>query len=157
MPQPRVGVLGVYHLPVTDELFREQFEILYGYLMSPNERAAAERQCKEQLESAVLIEVLVSNRDKRFRVGDFAQARTGQSKANWQVAWAEAYLTADGESLLVERWSDAHDAEPLRLAIFIHYWDPRQPLQSSYGEMNCPAPQEIPERLKRVVPYEPVD
>lgn len=157
MGQPRVEVLGIYHLTVTDELFREQFDILYSYPMSPNEHSAAERQCREQLESVVLIEILVSNRDDRFDVGQFTQPRIGEPRANWQVAWAEAYLTKDGETLIVERGADAPKVDPLRLAFFLHYWDPDQLLHSSYGELKCPVPQQMPERLKRLVPYEPVD
>jgi hypothetical protein len=155
--QPKVEVLGVYRLPAAEDLFREQFDILYGYPMSAGERRNAEQQCREQLESVVLVEAVVSNRDRRFRVGDFAQAQAGQPKENWQVAWAEAFLTEDGESLSVARWSDAPPDDPLRVAFFIHYWDPAQPLQSSYGAVQCPAPQPMPERLSRLVPYEPVD
>jgi hypothetical protein len=157
MAEPRIEVLGVYHLPVTEDLFHEQFDILYGFPMSNAQRAEAQSRCREQLESVVLIEVLLRNRDKRFRVGDFAQARTGQSNDNCQVAWAEAYLSFDGESLLVERGSDPLELDPLRVAFFIHFWDAAEPLQSSYGQLSCPAPQAMPERLKRLVPYEPVD
>jgi hypothetical protein len=158
MAGPTVEVLGVYRLHVSDDLFREQFDGLYGYPMSPGERRNAERQCREQLESLVLVEAVVSNRDRRFHVGDFAQARAGQPKDNWQVAWAEAFLTSDGESLLVPRLSrDAPPDDPLRVAFFIHYWDSAQPLQSTYGEVECPAPQPMPERLERLVPFEPVD
>jgi hypothetical protein len=155
--QPKVEVLGVYRLPVTDELFREQFDIIYGYPMSASERRSAEQQCREQLESVVLVEAVVSNRDRRFGVGGFTQARAGQPKDSWQVAWAEAFLTADGERLSVERWSDAPSDDPLRVAFFIHCWDPGQPLLSSYGGVQCPAPQQMPERLIRLVPFVPVD
>jgi hypothetical protein len=154
---PKIEVLGVYGLLVTDELFRAQFDILYGYPMSAGERPNAEQECREQLESVVLVEAVVSDRDSRFRVGDFAQARPGQPKDNWQVAWAEAFLTADGEALSVPRWSAAPPDEPLRIAFFIHYWDPARPLLSSYGEVQCPAPRPMPERLSRLVPFEPVD
>src|SRR5436190_20043521 len=113
MAEPNVRVLGVYRLNVTVELFREQFEILYGYPMTPEERTDAEQQCKDQLESVVLVELVVSNRDDKFHLHDFEQAKRGQPEENWQVAWAEAYLASDGESLLVERWSDAPADDPL--------------------------------------------
>jgi hypothetical protein len=157
MAQPRIEVLGVYPLPVTDKLFRQQFDILYGLPMTPTERAGAELHCREQLESVVLIEAIVRNRDQRFRVSDFAQARAGLPNDRWQVAWAEAYLTVDGESLVVERWSDLPETDPLRVAFFIHFWDSAEPLQTSYGELPCPAPRPMPERLQRLVPFEPVD
>jgi hypothetical protein len=157
MKQVKVEVLGVYRLPVTDELFREQFDILYGREMTADEGRSAERDCREQLESVVLVEAVVSNRDNQFGVGDFSQARPGESEDSRQVAWAEAFLKADGESLSVARWSNVPTDEPLRIAFFIHYWDSSLPLRSSYGEVTCPTPQPMPERLRRLVPYEPVD
>jgi hypothetical protein len=103
MKGPEIEVLGVYRLPVTEKLFREQFDILYGYRMSKQQRAEAERQCREQLDSVVLIEARVRNRDNRFDVGQFTQSRDGVPVANWQVAYDEAFLSPDGESLAAER------------------------------------------------------
>jgi len=155
MTQPRIDILGVYRLEITDELLRGQMDILYG--SQPNRPAEAERQCREQLESVVLVEALVSNRDERFDVGDFTQSNPNMPRENWQAPWAEAYLAPDGESLLVERWSVAPADDPLRMAFFIHYWNTDRPLQTSYGDVQCSRPQPMPERLKRLVPYEPVD
>ena len=157
MSDPEVVVVGVYRLPVTEEVFREQFGILYGYEMSEEQRFEAERHCREQLKSTVLIEALVRNRDSRFKTSDFTQACEDQPKENWQAAWAEAYLTLDGGSLLVERWADPPDKGDLRVAFFMHYWDPSKALCTSYGEVVCPAVEDMPGRLKRLVPYEPVD
>jgi len=56
MAPPKVEVLGVYRWDVSDELLREQFETLYNRPMLPAEREDAEGQCREQLESIVLIE-----------------------------------------------------------------------------------------------------
>lgn len=39
---PRVEALGVYNLDTTEGLVREQFDILYGYTMSAEERVEAE-------------------------------------------------------------------------------------------------------------------
>ncbi len=157
MTEPTVEALGVYRLPVSDELFEEQFTILYGYDIPEEDRIAAVRQCRDQLSSVVLVEALVTNRDSRFSVSDFTQPREGLLKDDWQAAWAEAYLAPDGESLLVERWGSLPDESSFRVAFFLHYWDSGQPLHTSYGAVNCPKVQEMPERLQRLVPYEPVD
>jgi len=70
---PRIEVVGVYRLDVPEDLFREQFDILYGDPMSDEERVEAEKQCREQLSSVVLIELLVENRDASFSISDFSQ------------------------------------------------------------------------------------
>ncbi|MHC4747483.1 MAG: hypothetical protein ACYS18_09225 [Planctomycetota bacterium] len=122
MNEAEIEVLWVYSLRVTEQLFRKQFEILYDCPMSNSERSQAERNCREQLSSIVLIEATVRNHDDRFDVRHFTQPQDSVPVGNWQGAWAEAYLTSDG-----------------------------------YGEVQCPSVQEMPERLERLVPYEPVD
>jgi len=157
MPQPSIEVLGVYALPVTRELLQEQTDILYGAELTGADRKQAERQCSEQLKTTVLVELLVRDRDGRFRIGDFSQSQDGVARENWQVAWAEAYLSVDGESLLVDRWSEPPESGDLRVAFFMHYWDSGRPLLSSYGAITCSPAKEMPERLRGLVPYEPLD
>jgi hypothetical protein len=110
------------------------------------------------LNSTVLIELLVTNCDENFSVNQFTQPRKDLPKDNWQVAWAEAFLTINGEELIsVESWGDVPKAESFRVAFFLHYYDPKQSIYTSYGEILCPLPDEMPERLKRLVPYELLD
>jgi hypothetical protein len=150
MSNPTVQVLGVYRLDVTEDLFREHFDILYGYPMSADKLAKTQHECREFLQSVVLIEIVVSNRDEHFHVHDF------QSFAG-QVAYAEAYLTLDGEALSVKRWSDMPPDDPLRMAFFLAQWNPQKSLRTSYGPVQCPMPQQMPDRLKRLAPFEPFD
>jgi hypothetical protein len=157
MAIPQVEVLGVYRLPITEELIQEQFGILYDYPMSKRERAQAELQCRQQLSSVVLVEAIIRNRDHGFDVGHFTQPEHGIPENNWQVAWAESYLTLDGKSLAFERWSDPPESGDLRVAFFMHFWQSDKPLRSSYGDVTCPQVTEMPERLARLVPYQPVD
>src|SRR5919201_3852003 len=138
MPEPTIQVLGVYALPVTKELLQGQTDILYGAHLTGEARRQAEQQCREQLESTVLVEALVRDRDDQFRAGDFCQPREGVAEESWQVAWAEAYLSLDGESRLNARWPDPPEAKDLRVAFFIHYWEVDKPLLSSYGALRCP-------------------
>jgi hypothetical protein len=157
MPEPKIEVVGVYRLEITEELLQEQFEILYGYDVTEAERREAKEHCRNQLKSIVLIEVIVRNRDNKFNISDFTQGSEDEPVGSWQVAWAEAFLTMNGESLAVERWSDPPETGDLRIAFFIHYWDANKPLSTSYGDIFCPPPGKMPERLKKLVPYEPVD
>jgi hypothetical protein len=156
MTDPIVKVLGVYRLNVTAELFAKQLSILH-----PNDagvsRAEAERQIREQLCSVVLIEAVVVNRDQHFDASDFTQAQIGLPSNRWQAAWAEAYLSPDGTALAAKRWSPAPAYGDLRIAFFFHYWNETVPLQTSYGEIMCPAPQPMPSRLERLVPFISVD
>ena len=148
--KPSSTVLGVYRIDVTEQLIAEQAAILCRG-MQGSAREGCVRSCRDQLYDAVLVEIIVEGRDNRFSIGDFGQPHEDQ------VAWAEAYLTLDGESLAVPRWSDCPEMEPIRIAFFIHCWDRRAPLETSYGPVMCPQPVPMPERLGRLVPYELLD
>jgi hypothetical protein len=150
----RIELIGVYRLPVTDELVQSQAEVLYGANPSSDQHAQARRQ----LESTALVEVLVTDADRHFNVTDFAQEDTSLSRANWQAAWAEAFLSSDGQNLLVERWAPLPAQHTtFRVAFFIHQWKVGGPLLSSYGSMSTAQPTSMPDRLHRLVPYETVD
>jgi len=157
MPQPHIEVLGVYRLAVSDELLQEQFHILYGDDLPEWEIPLAKQLCVDQLESVVLIETLIKDRDSQFRVSDFTQPQDGIPRDSWQAPWAEAYLSLDGESLLVKRWSEPPQDEHFRCAFFLHFYQPEKPLRTSYGELICPPSKDMPTRLKQLVPFEPVD
>ncbi|MEX2170211.1 MAG: hypothetical protein WD851_12940 [Pirellulales bacterium] len=157
MSVPTIEVLGVYPIKVCDEVLKVQTNILYGSHLTGSDRQAAETECRLQLGSTVLVETLVRNRDGKFKAADFAQPRPGLSYDNWQVAWCETYLSVDGEYRLDAQWPHPPDVKDFRVAFFIHYWDPNLPFISSYGELKAPPVQKMPERLKRLVPYEPVD
>jgi len=153
MADPSIEVLGVYRVVATDELIREKAEVAYGIDESAPDWDRIEAQCREEIESAVLIEAMVRDRDERFDAGDFSQRIEGVKRDNWQVGWAEAFLTSNGMSLAVERWEPPPPTADLRIAFFVHCWDSGKPLTSSYGDIPCPAPAPMPERLAKLVPY----
>jgi hypothetical protein len=64
MGDPTIKVLGIYRLNVTDELFREQHSMLFPNSLGVS-RAISEPQIREQLDSVVLVEVLVLDRNGR--------------------------------------------------------------------------------------------
>ena len=149
-----MSLLGVYKLPVTDELTSAQAELFYGDKPSKQQR----ERVRHQLESTVLVEVRVSDADDRFKVDDFAQENPQLPRESWQVAWAEAFLTGDGQQLLVERWDPLPaDQRDFRVAFFIHNWNSELPLRTSYGVLPNTQLQEMPDRLASLVPYELVD
>ncbi len=149
--------MGVYRLAVTDDLVKEQTDLIFPGKLGGRPRERAEQRSREQLASVVLIEVIVRHCDESYSVGDFTQPLKGKSRSSWQVAWAETYLTEDGTARLQARWPDPPAKKDFRVAFFMHFWNPALPLRSSYGELKCPAVKEMPERLTGLVRYEPVD
>jgi hypothetical protein len=74
----RTELIGVYKLPVTNELSAAQAEMLYGDAPSSAQCARARRQ----LESTVLVEVLISDADADFSVADFTQEHPQLPRTN---------------------------------------------------------------------------
>ena len=151
---PKVELIGVYQLPVTDQLIAEQTELVYG--TKPSSEAIS--HVRKQLASTVLVEVLVSDADSRFKVSDFTQPDGQLPPENWQVAWAEAFLSADGQRLMAERWDSAPAGlTSFRVAFYIHFYKAGEPLLSSYGSLTATLALPMPERLAQLVPYELVE
>ena len=123
----------------------------YGVAPSP----AQLEQLLRQLTCTVLVEVLVSDSDANFDVGDFAQKNTNLPHTSWQIAWAEAFLSADGQQLLVERWEPRPPHHTtFRVVFFIHQRLVGASLLTSCGTLPGVQPMSMPDRLLDLVPYE---
>jgi len=118
--------------------------------MNLADRRKAERHINEELGSAVLFELLISNRDRRFKVEDFGQSGSDQA------AYDEKYLSLDGKRVIAEGF-EIPSGDSLRICFYLHYVDSGGPLKTSYGICRIPPLKRMPRRLERLVPYAPVD
>jgi|SRR6266566_127914 len=150
MPHPTIEILGVYRVAFSEPLFAQAMEWKYADTeFTPEERKETEKAVREELSSVVLIECAVRDADDKFDVEDFRQSDSDQ------VAYDEAFLTQDGEFMMPSRYSRP-DAAHFRLAFFLHFFDPELPLLSSYGSLSVPTVSDMPDRLKWLMPYDPV-
>jgi len=92
----------------------------------------------------------VERRDHRFAIAHFGQPH------NNQAAYDERYLSTDGMSVIASAF-DTPVTEPLRILFFLHFVDLAQPLSTSYGELRIPAPSLMPDHLRFLAPYTPID
>ena len=154
---PDIDIVGIYRLNVTPKLIAAQFDELYGYEMTDAQSQQAKRECTKQLKSVVLIETIIKNPDKRFSVRDFTQRQYGIPRDSWQAAYAETFLSLDGESVIKTRFGELPKIDCYRCAFFLHFFQDKAPLQTSYGDVECPATEPMPDRLERLAPFLPVD
>lgn len=152
MTQPNIKALAVYRVKLTPELLEEAMEVKHGgQRLSEGEREEAKEQIIEEITSAVLIELLVTNPDDRYNLSDVHQLGSDQA------AYDEVYLTEDGRSVIPTRYSEVPKGEVIRVGFYLHYFDPDKPLVTSYREIELPPVQEMPEYLLLLIPYRPVD
>jgi hypothetical protein len=155
--QPRIEVLGVHRLEVDDSLVQAQ----NAGLIAPQDakrQQAFEQETRDWLESTVLVEVLVTNRDQRFDPEDFTQDSTKKGGHISGSMFDVRYLTPDGTRVIGEDMESLpEDIDSFRVAMYLRCWDQTRPLLSTYGELKCPAVTDMPERLQRLASYYPSD
>lgn len=150
MAGPRIHVLGVQRLDVSDALVAEAMALKYGALaMTESARTAALAHVRDELEGAALLELRVESRDVRFSVDD-----SGQADCN-QAPYAATFLNAGGSAVL-GNGVDVPEGPELRIAFFLHCLDPDKPLWTTYGNVALPKRVSMPARLRALVPCEPV-
>jgi hypothetical protein len=84
-----------------------------------------------------------------FYIGDFKQPDSDQ------VAYDEIYLSSDGRSMV--SFTKPNNPHDFRVYFFLHFYDKDKPLLSSYGAVDVPEIQPLPEYLKSLHPFTPVD
>ena len=152
MSKPNIKGLAVYKIKLTTELLEEGMEAKYGGLnLSDKQREWAKRKVIEEITSAVLIELLVTSPDDRFNLSDVHQPSSDQT------AYDEVYLSEDGQSVIPTRYSKVPKGEFIRVGFYLHNFDPDKPLVTSYGVIELPPVQDMPEYLQKLIPYRPVD
>jgi hypothetical protein len=147
--EPSIELLGAYKVKMTKKLFNEAWDSKYGDSYPKKHRKKAKKFLREELSSIVLVEVLIRNQDENLNMIDFSQPGADQ------VAYDEGFLTLDGTEL-ISRYKKPEN-EDLRIAFFLHFFDPSKPVNTSYGELKVEKIESMPERLTQLVPYRPVD
>lgn len=153
----QITVVGTYRLEVTKELVDAQFLNLYSYETDEKRRKMARKRTCDQLKSVALIETLIKFPDDRFSVSHFTQKHDFLPKSSWQAAYLEKFLDADGVQLLECDLLEIPKRDVFRCAFYLHGYHADRPLITSYGERFCPAIEDIPDRLRNLVPFEPTD
>ncbi|MBM3756155.1 MAG: hypothetical protein FJW38_19480 [Acidobacteria bacterium] len=152
MSEPSVECMGVYVVPCDDCRWQEDLDNSYRSLGIFDETA----EYRGRVISIALVEVAVSGADSSFDVGEFRQTMERAPNAYAQVAYDEAFLSEDGSTVVEHLQDRASGISGGRITFFLHYYDPTRPIQWSFGEFTCPAPRPMPERLARLVPYQPI-
>jgi hypothetical protein len=114
----------------------------------------------DAVEPCHLVEMIIRGCKGKFDISGFTQEAPGRPMSNWQVAYMECLLNADGTAIIADDYEMQHRPElwqgDVWLAFFIHYLDLNRPLRTPFGEVTLPRSTPRPRRLD-MIPYEPVD
>ena len=104
-----------------------------------------------------LIEIVIDRSPSSVEVDKFTQLDKSIPKSSWQTAYDEHYLNENGTEVIGRFGEFPTDILFTRLAFFLHFVDFDKPLLSQFGELWLPLESPIPDRLKKIIKYEPVD
>lgn len=144
MTAPKLTVLGVYKPQISEETWREQWQVTVD-----------DDETRAHFDSLVLIEAVVEWLTEPFDMGQFGQMRTDfpDDPNRMMVGYDEGLLSSDGETLVQRKMDCVRGTGALRFATYLHMYDPNRPLQWQHGEVTCPPMQEMPVRLAMLMPY----
>lgn len=148
MAAPGMTLNGAYQLKFDDDQIRQFIEEDWGDSISEKEKREMLAMKRVELSSMAALDITVENAESTFNVSDFHQPGSDQ------VAYDEVYLTADGRS--VESKRKPKDPSHFRIYFFLHDFDSRKPLQTSYGEIRVETLDPLPDYLKLLHPFRPV-
>jgi len=123
-----------------------------------DELAEIREDLERELGGAALVETLVTEPDSQFSIAAFVQPNPALPAGQWQVAWCEKYLTADGTTSLGDfAFNERPSESQYRVAFYIHDWRHELGLNGPYGNLALPRLEPMPPRLWKLAPYEQVD
>jgi hypothetical protein len=97
-----------------------------------------------------LIEVQVDGGDVADAIYSITQEHPDRPPNQWQVAWAEHYLSADGTNP-----GPFDSVDSGRVAFFFHYLELSRPLSSAAGPLSLPSESPRPKRLRFIRYFAP--
>ena len=105
----------------------------------------------------LLIEALIDEYTDKVDLGEFVVPEENESERNWQVAYLEQYLNAEGTERICGLYETLKEpVKPCRVAFFIYRTDGKI-LRTPYGEFSIEKPEKLPKRLKRIIEFEEDD
>jgi len=138
MPEPKIEVLGVYRPFIPPDLYE------WGI----------EEKGPDYWDKLVLIEAAAHDSDGLVEMGRLGQHPLFIPDPTFFLcAYDEGLLSSDGESMIERDMGCVHGSGTLRFAFYLEFYDPTRPLSTPYGEVVCPAMQEVPARLMMLMPF----
>lgn len=103
------------------------------------------------LQRCALFEVEVTGNAGEFDPAEFCNPETGY------LGWEPAFLSMDGERVVVESSTAPSELSEFRVAFYIHKWSESGALVGPTGPLTLPPFTPVPDRLWKLAPYACLD
>ena len=110
----------------------------------------------ENIPDVYLVELIMKIPANNVDVSSFTQRDDSIPKEDWQAAYDEHFLNEDGTKVIGTFIDHSKmTGAKTRVAFFMYYVDINKPLISQFGETLLSEPTSMPERLVRIIDFEP--
>jgi hypothetical protein len=104
-----------------------------------------------------LIEMVVDCPPSQIDVGKITQPEEGIKESDWQAAYDEYYLNESGMEVVGRFDNVPIDTPTTHLTFFLYFVNFDKPLSTQFGGIQLPEESPMPERLRKIIKFEPVD
>ena len=105
-----------------------------------------------------LLEVQINQPPSEVDLSLFYQKDDSLPESDWQTAYDEQYLSSDGTSVIGDGFDSAViPGDTTRVAFFMFLEDLSSPLTTPYGDFPISNVRELPERLSKIIVFDPLD
>lgn len=131
MQNTKVLVKAVYKVDVPREAFDHAISA-----------RGDEEFVNRELSSVVLVELEITGADYRFDLSEFKQPHTPY------VPYDETFFDIGTGKIIELDRSDLPGMHNFVVMLFLHFFDPDQPLETPYGNLSFPVISPLPDRLR---------
>ncbi len=105
-----------------------------------------------------MVEVQVDAHYATFDPEGFLKPDSEKPPELWESADDVRYLNPQGDLMIGDRFQrPMEEHETTRMVMFFHDLDIREPLVTPFGLVELPKRRPVPDRLRRIIQYHPVE
>ncbi|MBR4256589.1 MAG: hypothetical protein IKQ18_05440 [Clostridia bacterium] len=109
----------------------------------------------DEAEDVYLIELMIDDKPSNIDVDGIQQTDPDLDEDDWQAAFDEYYLNADGTEVIGDYCDlPEDDTDKTRLCFFMYLFDFNKPLRTQYGIINLPKSKKMPKRLGEIIEFD---
>ncbi len=151
-------IVGIYPIEFSDEWFQRYVIDVVEFSYADEEERAEEiadeaERHRDTMKNLHVIEIEADRPITSSDMGLFTQDEV--KKFDSQVPYMEVWIDDAGRPIPSGYDADYKETPKTnRVAFYLHFVEPQNPLYGPWGKMELPSPSKLPERLRALLAYE---
>jgi len=111
----------------------------------------------EKYSDVNIIELFFNNAPEYVALDEITQPKLNMDRLDWQAPYLECYLNESGDFAVINYTDLPKKSSTTRVAFFFHDLNFDEILITSHGTINLTQAIPVPDRLRKIMPYESTD